>query len=387
MGGLKVWYQNNLIKFRLYCGSVIIVLSVNSQVLIYVKQVDLVTVLVLIKSFGKFRSGLILYVRGTRHKLAWKQKTCKSFHLHASFGCSIDIYTKEVPFLLWIWAPRSVAMLVGLLASNMFDTLATHAVLQMMNKNRLACNTFDTLATHTGLQMMSKNRLACNTLDTLATHAALQMMSKNRVACNTLDTLATHAALQMMSKNRVACNTLDTLATHAALQMMSKNRVACNTLDTLATHAGIVCYVTDTDFGAQYGSIHGHVYTTFKHQFPTNRIRNWAKHCCMCICYFHSCGQDPSRLFGLVPLFQRPPWICIIIPFPFLHWQEAESKRDFTRAFLNEITKEAVFSDRKRVELVRIWPAMFYSLVQSAVTQLMDNDSYGKNALDALHRS
>lgn len=121
-------------------------------------------------------------------------------------------------------------MLVGLLASNMFDTLATHAVLQMMNKNRLACNTFGTLATHTGLQMMSKNRLACNTFDTLATHAALQMMSKNRVACNTLDTLA--------------------------------------------THAGIVCYVTDTDFGAQYGSIHGHVYTTFKHQFPTNRIRN-----------------------------------------------------------------------------------------------------------------
>ena len=98
MGGLKVWHQNNLIKFRLYCGSVIIVLSVNNQVLIYVKQVDLVTVLVLIKSFGKFRSGLILYVRGTRHKLAWKQKTCKSFHLHSSFDCSIDSYTKEAPF-------------------------------------------------------------------------------------------------------------------------------------------------------------------------------------------------------------------------------------------------------------------------------------------------
>ena len=64
-----------------------------------------------------------------------------------------------------------------------------------------------------------------------------------------------------------------------------------------------------------------------------------------------------------------------------------ESKRDFTRAYLNEMTKEAVFSDRKRVELIRVWPTMFFSLVQSAVTQLMDNNSYAKNALDAVNRS
>lgn len=67
--------------------------------------------------------------------------------------------------------------------------------------------------------------------------------------------------------------------------------------------------------------------------------------------------------------------------------QEVESKRDFTRAYLNEMTKEAVFSDRKRVELIRVWPTMFFSLVQSAVTQLMDNNSYAKNALDAVNRS
>ena len=94
------------------------------------------------------------------------------------------------------------------------------------------------------------------------------------LASNMFHNLATHAALEMMSKNRSACNVFDPLATHAALQMMSKNRVACNTFDTLATHAGIVCYITDTDFGAEYGSIHGHVFTTFKHKFPTNRMRN-----------------------------------------------------------------------------------------------------------------
>ena len=149
--------------------------------------------------------------------------------------------------------------------------------------------------------------LASNMFHNLATHAALQMMSKNRSACNVFDPLATHAALQMMSKNRSACNIFDTLATHAALQMMSKNRSACNTFDTLATHAGIVCYITDTDFGAEYGSIHGHVFTPFKHKFPTNRMRNGVKHCCMCICSFHSCGQDPSCLFSLVPPFQCPP--------------------------------------------------------------------------------
>ncbi|KAK7486768.1 hypothetical protein BaRGS_00021915, partial [Batillaria attramentaria] len=64
--------------------------------------------------------------------------------------------------------------------------------------------------------------------------------------------------------------------------------------------------------------------------------------------------------------------------------QETSNKRDFTRSFLNELTKEAVFADRKRVELERVWPSMFYNLVQSAVTQMVDASSYAKSALDSV---
>ncbi|XP_070206468.1 leucine-rich repeat-containing protein 49-like isoform X2 [Littorina saxatilis] len=67
--------------------------------------------------------------------------------------------------------------------------------------------------------------------------------------------------------------------------------------------------------------------------------------------------------------------------------QDAESKRDFTKAFLSELTKEAVFADRKRLELVRVWPTMFLGLVQSAVTQMMDSEAYAKTALESLDRS
>ncbi|KAL8570755.1 hypothetical protein ACOMHN_006905 [Nucella lapillus] len=67
--------------------------------------------------------------------------------------------------------------------------------------------------------------------------------------------------------------------------------------------------------------------------------------------------------------------------------QELASKREFTKAYLSEVTKESVFADRKNTELVRVWPAMFFSLVQSAITQLMDTSSYAKSALDMLDRS
>jgi hypothetical protein len=67
--------------------------------------------------------------------------------------------------------------------------------------------------------------------------------------------------------------------------------------------------------------------------------------------------------------------------------QEIKSKKEFTRAYLNEISKEAVFSDRKRVELERTWPTMFFGLVQSAVSQFVDSHNYAKNALQQMENT
>ncbi|XP_076465763.1 leucine-rich repeat-containing protein 49-like isoform X2 [Babylonia areolata] len=67
--------------------------------------------------------------------------------------------------------------------------------------------------------------------------------------------------------------------------------------------------------------------------------------------------------------------------------QEVASKREFSRAYLSEVTKEAVCTDRKHSQLVRVWPAMFLSLVQTAVTQLMDTKNFAKNSLDTIERS
>ncbi|KAL8577182.1 hypothetical protein ACOMHN_047950 [Nucella lapillus] len=67
--------------------------------------------------------------------------------------------------------------------------------------------------------------------------------------------------------------------------------------------------------------------------------------------------------------------------------KESDQKRDFTRAYLSELLKEATFSDRKRVELVRLWPSLFLSLVQTAVAQLLDPKPYAKNTLDSLEKS
>lgn len=67
--------------------------------------------------------------------------------------------------------------------------------------------------------------------------------------------------------------------------------------------------------------------------------------------------------------------------------QDGESKKDFSRTYLQDMLKEATFADRKRTELARIWPSIFYSMVQTAVSQMLDAGSYAKTALDNLDNS
>ncbi|XP_076444066.1 leucine-rich repeat-containing protein 49-like isoform X2 [Babylonia areolata] len=67
--------------------------------------------------------------------------------------------------------------------------------------------------------------------------------------------------------------------------------------------------------------------------------------------------------------------------------KEVEQKRTFAKAYLGEMLKDSTFCDRKRMELSRLWPSLFLSLVQAAVSQLTDPKSYAKTALESLERS
>ncbi|RUS69701.1 hypothetical protein EGW08_022537 [Elysia chlorotica] len=76
-----------------------------------------------------------------------------------------------------------------------------------------------------------------------------------------------------------------------------------------------------------------------------------------------------------------------------LTYSNADSKREaeairkqFTRGYLSELTKEAVFSDRKRAEMMKVWPGLIMEMVQSALADMGDMDGYMKRALDELDR-
>ncbi|GFO31885.1 leucine-rich repeat-containing protein 49-like protein [Plakobranchus ocellatus] len=67
--------------------------------------------------------------------------------------------------------------------------------------------------------------------------------------------------------------------------------------------------------------------------------------------------------------------------------QELEvPRRQFARNYLSELTKESVFSDRKRAEMMKVWPGLVMEMVQSALTDMSDMDVYMKKALDELDR-
>ncbi|PVD20176.1 hypothetical protein C0Q70_20671 [Pomacea canaliculata] len=62
--------------------------------------------------------------------------------------------------------------------------------------------------------------------------------------------------------------------------------------------------------------------------------------------------------------------------------QDAEKKREFAQTYLSEMSREAIFCDRKRLELVRLWPSMFVTMVQTALAQMAEAGSYAKKTLE-----
>ncbi|KAL4228191.1 Leucine-rich repeat-containing protein 49 [Mactra antiquata] len=67
--------------------------------------------------------------------------------------------------------------------------------------------------------------------------------------------------------------------------------------------------------------------------------------------------------------------------------QDTQGKRSFARSYINEMTKEAIFTDRKQNELNKIWPQIFYEMVFSALSDMSDTNSYMKKSLDDLEKS
>jgi hypothetical protein len=80
--------------------------------------------------------------------------------------------------------------------------------------------------------------------------------------------------------------------------------------------------------------------------------------------------------------------ILLIYLYIFVFFfQDLQGKRTFARSYINEMTKEAIFVDRKRNELNKIWPQIFYEMVYSAVSDMSDSTSYMKKCLEDLDKS
>ena len=51
------------------------------------------------------------------------------------------------------------------------------------------------------------------------------------------------------------------------------------------------------------------------------------------------------------------------------------------------MTKEAIFTDRKRNELNKIWPQIFYEMVYSALSDMADPHTYMKKCMEEVDKS
>lgn len=69
------------------------------------------------------------------------------------------------------------------------------------------------------------------------------------------------------------------------------------------------------------------------------------------------------------------------------YFQEQNARRNFARSYVNEITKEAIFTDRKKNELLKQWPMIFHEMVYSSMSDMSDMQSYMKKCLEELEKS
>ena len=74
--------------------------------------------------------------------------------------------------------------------------------------------------------------------------------------------------------------------------------------------------------------------------------------------------------------------ICVF----FSNLQDRSSKKSFARNYINEIAKEVVFNDRKKNELLKLWPSIFHEMVHVAVMDMSDLQGYMKQCLEYLDK-
>ncbi|XP_062612472.1 leucine-rich repeat-containing protein 49-like isoform X3 [Saccostrea cucullata] len=67
--------------------------------------------------------------------------------------------------------------------------------------------------------------------------------------------------------------------------------------------------------------------------------------------------------------------------------QDSSNKKQFAKNYISEITKETVFTDRKKNEFLKQWPLIFHEMVYNAVTDMSDSQGYMKKCLEELEKS
>ena len=97
-------------------------------------------------------------------------------------------------------------------------------------------------------------------------------------------------------------------------------------------------------------------------------------------CTFWSC------LIRICRVCSSSIYYNILKPFSFI-FQDSQGKKSFAKSYINEMAKEAVFTDRKRNELNKIWSQIFYEMVYSALSDMSDMPSYSKKCLEELEKT
>lgn len=70
----------------------------------------------------------------------------------------------------------------------------------------------------------------------------------------------------------------------------------------------------------------------------------------------------------------------------FCFFQDQQPKRTFGRNYVSELIRDTIFTEKKRTELIKIWPQMFYEMVYNAVTDMEDLQAYMKKCTEELEK-
>ncbi|XP_059163229.1 leucine-rich repeat-containing protein 49-like isoform X2 [Physella acuta] len=66
--------------------------------------------------------------------------------------------------------------------------------------------------------------------------------------------------------------------------------------------------------------------------------------------------------------------------------QDLEAKRHFAHNYIKEMTKESTFIELKKTEILKLWPSLITEIVQNALNDMKDMDSYMKCSLEEVEK-